>query len=95
MNILLILKIICAIGIVAPTSFCYWRLSIKGFTGLEAIWLASSTNNGKTGLEASVFMAGHLLGFLREELGSVFHLPTRPIEMKVTIIPSAFEPLEK
>jgi hypothetical protein len=34
-----------------------------------------------------------LTGFLREGLRGLLHLPARPVEMNVKIIPSAFEPL--
>jgi NAD(P)-dependent dehydrogenase (short-subunit alcohol dehydrogenase family) len=62
----------------------------------KALWLASSATDGKTGLDANVSSRlTILLGFLREGLRSLFHLPTRPVEMNVTVIPSAFEPLEK
>jgi hypothetical protein len=36
-----------------------------------------------------------LLGFLREGLRRLLRLSSRPVEMNVKIIPSAFEPLEK
>jgi glucose 1-dehydrogenase len=62
----------------------------------KALWLASSATDGKTGLDANVSSRlAILLGFLREGLRSLFHLPTRPVEMNVKVIPSAFEPLEK
>jgi NAD(P)-dependent dehydrogenase (short-subunit alcohol dehydrogenase family) len=62
----------------------------------KALWLASSATDGKTGLDANVSSRlTILLGFLREGLRSLFHLPTRPVEMNVTVIPSAFAPLEK
>lgn len=62
----------------------------------KALWLASSATDGRTGLD--VHMGSRLvflLGFLRESLRSLLHLPARPVEMNVKIIPSAFEPLEK
>jgi hypothetical protein len=34
-----------------------------------------------------------MLGFLREGLRRLLRLPTRPIEMHVTVIPPALEPL--
>jgi glucose 1-dehydrogenase len=62
----------------------------------KALWLASFATDGKTGMDVSVGSSlNFLLGFLREGLRNLFHLPTRSIEMNVTIIPSAFEPLEK
>ncbi len=62
----------------------------------KALWLASSATDGKTGLDVSVGSTfSFLLGFLREGLRNLFHLPARPVEMNVKIIPSAFEPLEK
>jgi glucose 1-dehydrogenase len=62
----------------------------------KALWLASSATDGRTGLEVIVGSTlFFLLGFLREGLCSLFHLPTRAVEMNVTVIPSAFEPLEK
>jgi glucose 1-dehydrogenase len=62
----------------------------------KALWLASAATDGKTGLEVrlgSTFT--FLLGFLREGVRSLLHLPARPVEMHVIVIPSAFEPLEK
>jgi glucose 1-dehydrogenase len=62
----------------------------------KALWLASSATDGKTGLDVrlgSTFT--FLLGFLREGVRSLLHLPTRPVEMHVKVIPSAFEPLVK
>ncbi|MGA2490750.1 MAG: SDR family oxidoreductase [Anaerolineales bacterium] len=62
----------------------------------KALWLASSATDGKTGLEVKLGSTfTFLLGFLREGLRSLLHLPTRPVEMHITVIPSAFEPLEK
>ena len=62
----------------------------------KALWLASSATDGKTGLDVSVGSTfAFLLGFLREGLRMLFHLPVRPVEMKVKVIPSAFKPLEK
>jgi glucose 1-dehydrogenase len=61
----------------------------------KALWLASSATDGKTGLDVSLGSTfSVLLGFLREGLRSLLHLPARPVEMKVKVIPSAFEPLE-
>ncbi len=59
----------------------------------KALWLASSATDGKTGLDVrlgSTFT--FLLGFLREGLRSLLRLPTRPVEMNVKVIPSAFKP---
>ena len=62
----------------------------------KALWLASSTTDGKTGLDVSVGSTfAFILGFLREGLRNLLRLPTRTVEMNVKIIPSAFEPLEK
>jgi glucose 1-dehydrogenase len=62
----------------------------------RALWLASSATDGKTGLDVSVSSSfSFLTGLFRLGLRTLFHLPARPIEMKVEIIPSAFEPLEK
>ena len=62
----------------------------------KALWLASAATDGKTGLEAregSTF--GFLVGFMRESFSKLLHIPVRPVEMHITVIPSAFEPLEK
>lgn len=62
----------------------------------KALWLASSATDGRTGLDVHMgSRPAFLLGFLRESLRSLVHLPARPVEMNVKIIPSAFEPLEK
>jgi NAD(P)-dependent dehydrogenase (short-subunit alcohol dehydrogenase family) len=62
----------------------------------KALWLASAATDGKTGLEVHVGSTfSVLLGFLREGLLSLLHLPTRTVEMHVKVIPSAFQPLEK
>jgi NAD(P)-dependent dehydrogenase (short-subunit alcohol dehydrogenase family) len=62
----------------------------------KALWLASSATDGKTGLDVSVgSRLSFLLGFLREGLRRLLRLSSRPVEMNVKIIPSAFEPLEK
>jgi glucose 1-dehydrogenase len=62
----------------------------------KALWLASEATDGKTGLEVHVGSTfSVLLGFLREGLRSLLHLPTRTVEMNVKVIPSAFQPLEK
>jgi NAD(P)-dependent dehydrogenase (short-subunit alcohol dehydrogenase family) len=61
----------------------------------KALWLASSATDGKTGLDLSVGSSfNFLIGFMREGLRNLLHLPTRPIEMNVKIISSAFKPLE-
>jgi len=60
----------------------------------KALWLASSATDGKTGLDVSMgSRLGFTLGFLREGLRRLLRLPTRPVVMNVTTIPSAFEPL--
>jgi glucose 1-dehydrogenase len=62
----------------------------------KVLWLASPATDGKTGLEISVSSQfAFLFGFLREGLRGLFRLPSRPVEMNVRIIPSAFESLEK
>ena len=62
----------------------------------KALWLASPATDGRTGLDISVGSnLTFLLGFLHEGLRRLLRLPTRPVEMNVKIIPSAFEPLEK
>jgi glucose 1-dehydrogenase len=62
----------------------------------KALWLVSSATDGRTGLDVSVGSTfTFLLGFLREGLCSLLHLPVRPVEMNVKVIPSAFQPLEK
>ena len=61
----------------------------------KALWLASSATDGKTGLEISLGSTfAFMIGFLREGLRKLLHLPRRPVEMNVRVIPSAFEPLE-
>ena len=60
----------------------------------KALWLASSATDGRTGLDVSVgSRLTFMLGFLREGLRRLLRLPTRPIEMHVTVIPPALEPL--
>jgi glucose 1-dehydrogenase len=62
----------------------------------KALWLASAATDGKTGLEIRVGSTlSVLVGFLRQGLRLLLHLPVRPVEMNVQVIPSAFEPLEK
>jgi glucose 1-dehydrogenase len=61
----------------------------------KALWLASSSTDGKTGLDVQVgSSAAFLIGFLREGLRNLLHLPRRTIKMDIRIIPSALEPLE-
>jgi hypothetical protein len=61
----------------------------------KALWLASPATDGKTGLDIHVGSSlSFIVGFLREGLRSVFHLPPRPVNMKINIIPSAFIPLD-
>jgi NAD(P)-dependent dehydrogenase (short-subunit alcohol dehydrogenase family) len=60
----------------------------------KALWLASSATDGRTGLDVSVgSRLTFMLGFMREGLRRLLRLPTRPIEMHVTVIPPALEPL--
>jgi glucose 1-dehydrogenase len=60
----------------------------------KALWLASSATDGKTALDASVGSSmAFVIGFLREGLRQVLHLPARKVEMNVKVIPSSFEPL--
>lgn len=60
----------------------------------KALWLVSPATDGKTGFEVNVGSPLALLpGFLREGASKLMHLPVRQVEMKVKIIPSAFEPL--
>jgi len=62
----------------------------------KVLWLASSTTDGKTGLDVRVGSSlTFLIGFLREGLRNLLRLPARKVELNVKIIPSAFEPLEK
>ena len=61
----------------------------------KALWLVSSATDGKTGLDVSVGSTlAFLVGFVREGVCKLLHIPVHPVEMKVKIIPSAFEPLE-
>ncbi len=60
----------------------------------KALWLASSATDGKTGLDVRVGSSlGFLVSFLREGMRGLLHLPARPIEMNISVIPSAFEAL--
>jgi glucose 1-dehydrogenase len=60
----------------------------------KALWLASPATDGRTGLDVSVGSTfTFLLGFMREGLRNLLHLPARPVEMNVKVIPSAFTPL--
>lgn len=62
----------------------------------KALWLASSATDGRTGIDAHVGSSlGFMAGFLREGLRNLLHLPARPVEMNVQVIPSAFVPLEE
>jgi glucose 1-dehydrogenase len=62
----------------------------------KVLWLASAATDGRTGLDAHVGSSlGVMAGFLREGLRNLLHLPARPVEMNVKIIPSAFVPLEE
>jgi len=61
----------------------------------KALWLASSATDGKTGLDVRVGSSfSFLIGFMREGLRSLLRLPARKVELKIKIIPSAFEPVE-
>jgi NAD(P)-dependent dehydrogenase (short-subunit alcohol dehydrogenase family) len=61
----------------------------------KALWLASSATNGKTGLDVRVGSnISFMIGFLREGLRKLLHLPTRKIDVEIDLIPSAFKPLE-
>ena len=62
----------------------------------KVLWLASMATDGRTGLDLRVGSSlGFMAGFLREGLRNLLHLPARPVEMNVKIIPSAFVPLEE
>jgi glucose 1-dehydrogenase len=62
----------------------------------KALWLASPATDGKTSLEVNVSSGfSILLGFFREGLRTLLRVPARPVEIKLNIIPSAFEPLGK
>jgi NAD(P)-dependent dehydrogenase (short-subunit alcohol dehydrogenase family) len=62
----------------------------------KALWLASSATDGKSGIDARAGSSiSVMFGFMREGLRGLLHLPVRKVEMNVTVIPSAFEPLEK
>jgi len=66
-----------------------------GVPARKALWLASSSTDGKTGLEISVGSSfSFLTGFLREGLRGLFRLPASPVEINVKTILSAFEPLD-
>jgi len=61
----------------------------------KALWLASSSTDGKTGLDVRVGSSlFFLFGFMREGLRSLLHLPARQVEMNIKIIPSACKPME-
>ena len=61
----------------------------------KALWLASSATDGRTGLEVEVGSNfAFLIGFMREGLRSLLHIPARKVELNIKIMPSAFEPLE-
>jgi glucose 1-dehydrogenase len=62
----------------------------------KALWLASTATDGKTGLEVSVNSQYTFpFGFVREAMRSLLRLSARPIQINITVIPSAFIPLEK
>jgi len=61
----------------------------------KALWLVSSSTDGKTGLDVRVGSGfSFLFGFIRESLWRLLHLPARPVEMKIKTIPSALKPME-
>lgn len=61
----------------------------------KALWLASASTDGRTGLDVHVgSRLSFLFGFTREGLRSLLRLPARKVEMRIDILPSAFEPLE-
>jgi hypothetical protein len=56
----------------------------------KLLWLASSRTDGKTGLDVRVGSRfAFLVGFLREGLHSLLHLPVQRVDMHVEVIPSA------
>lgn len=61
----------------------------------KALWLASSATDGRTGLYVRVgSMLSFLVGFMGEGMRRLFHRAD-PLELDLTIIPSAYEPLQK
>jgi hypothetical protein len=61
----------------------------------KALWLASSATDGKTGLDVRVGSSlALLIGFMREGLRGLLHLPARKVEMDIKVIPSALQPEE-
>jgi glucose 1-dehydrogenase len=61
----------------------------------KALWLASSATDGRTGLYVRVgSMLSFLVGFLGEGMRRLLHRAV-PLELDITIIPSAYEPLQK
>ena len=90
------------------TSFAEYEKRITGFMPFliraigkkpeiaahKAVWLASSATDGKTGLYVQVASPFSVLfGFWREEMRRLLRLPERRVEIHVTLIPSAVEPL--
>jgi glucose 1-dehydrogenase len=62
----------------------------------RALWLASSATDGRTGLDVRVGSSfSVMLGFIREGVRQLLHLPAHEIPVNVKVIPSAFKPLEK
>jgi hypothetical protein len=62
----------------------------------KVLWLVSSATDGKTGLDIRVgSRSAFLFGFLREGVRNLLKLPTRPVEMNIKTIPSAYQPLDK
>jgi NAD(P)-dependent dehydrogenase (short-subunit alcohol dehydrogenase family) len=62
----------------------------------KAVWLASAATDGKTGLVArETTRAKKLRNALREAFGELFHRPKRPVDLRITSVPSAFPVSEK
>ena len=58
----------------------------------KILWLVSEATDGKTGLDVNVSPRYvFLFGFFREGIRNLLHLPVRPIEMNIKIVPSAFD----
>jgi hypothetical protein len=55
----------------------------------RAVWLASSATDGRTGLEIHQLSRSKALGgVLREGVRGVLRRPAKPVEIKVTSVPS-------
>jgi NAD(P)-dependent dehydrogenase (short-subunit alcohol dehydrogenase family) len=62
----------------------------------KALWLASRATDGRTGLDVRANAPFSVpIGFLRGGLRRLLHLPERPVEMHIQVLPSAFTPLEE